>query len=725
MRAIQMRSRVAHIVGLTLLLLAGAPQADAQIRQRCLALNEGGPGIEYLRAANDADFEGNNTYTIEAWVHPTIFDGFSTILGNNYTDSFWLGLNSAGNIRWYPRGANLGGFIESVATVPLNEWTHVAVTYDSAVGYWIYVNGQLVSAGNSILGVVGMSVDPVRIGADYSLGLPAYFFNGYLDEIRYWDVPRTGPEIQSTMRVGVGRPSSFTNGLYDGLVANWPNNDTVLSGSVDLAGTSNFASFINGDVTTHTSYTAYISPPVVPGVALQLNGIDDYVKLPVSEDFDRGLTLMAWIAPTSFVGFPTIVGRNYQTSFWFGLSTTGHLRFYPTGGAGNYVESPDPVLLDRWTHVAATYSSGHILLYVNGRPVLHSTAITGPVGANGDDVWIGADREAGFRSYEFTGYLDEVKVVQGVLDAPQIRHWMLLGNADDTNPFPVVDLVGEAVDMYYVTFDEAQQLTIEGTGAQLVRTGSPALHAEMFASGYGIESFSNLYFGGFALPDDDVVTGVGSDVYVPLDAPITGTRVFVASAITDLSTAEVEIRSPMGTWVLLLAAGDAVGRDLLTVIEDGSSWTWASSANPYASGVQPSNPLSVLNGEPAMGLWRLEIINTNVAETVGLWAWGVEVNNTNVAVALPEGAEARLQLAGPNPVRGSGALSFSLGEAATVELGLFDLQGRHVLSLVDGRRDAGSYQVSFSSAGLEPGVYLARLQVDGAERGLVKLSVVR
>jgi hypothetical protein len=71
-----------------------------------------------------------------------------------------------------------------------------------------------------------------------------------------------------------------------------------------------------------------------------------------------------------------------------------------------------------------------------------------------------------------------------------------------------------------------------------------------------------------------------------------------------------------------------------------------------------------------------------------------------------------LHAAFPNPFNPITGLSFSLPEAALVQLTVFDVSGRQVAKLVDGWRDAGVHDVIFDAAGLPSGIYIARLQTE-------------
>ena len=68
----------------------------------------------------------------------------------------------------------------------------------------------------------------------------------------------------------------------------------------------------------------------------------------------------------------------------------------------------------------------------------------------------------------------------------------------------------------------------------------------------------------------------------------------------------------------------------------------------------------------------------------------------------------------PNPLRASGQLRFAVPREAHVHLALVDVQGREVLVLADGIYAAGRHSVPVaSSAGLQPGLYFARMLAGG------------
>jgi hypothetical protein len=64
----------------------------------------------------------------------------------------------------------------------------------------------------------------------------------------------------------------------------------------------------------------------------------------------------------------------------------------------------------------------------------------------------------------------------------------------------------------------------------------------------------------------------------------------------------------------------------------------------------------------------------------------------------------------PNPFNPSTAISFRLSAVSVVNLRVFDLLGREVATLVDGRMEAGTHSVTWKASPFSSGVYFYRLQ---------------
>jgi hypothetical protein len=64
----------------------------------------------------------------------------------------------------------------------------------------------------------------------------------------------------------------------------------------------------------------------------------------------------------------------------------------------------------------------------------------------------------------------------------------------------------------------------------------------------------------------------------------------------------------------------------------------------------------------------------------------------------------------PNPFNPTTMIQYALPHAANVHLGVYDLLGKEVATLVDGHQDAGSYRAELHASQLPSGIYFYRLQ---------------
>ncbi|MCD4828994.1 MAG: beta-propeller fold lactonase family protein [Candidatus Cloacimonetes bacterium] len=67
----------------------------------------------------------------------------------------------------------------------------------------------------------------------------------------------------------------------------------------------------------------------------------------------------------------------------------------------------------------------------------------------------------------------------------------------------------------------------------------------------------------------------------------------------------------------------------------------------------------------------------------------------------------------PNPFNPSTTVQFSLAQAGTARLEVFDVRGRRVTVLADERFDVGEHTLTWDATGMASGIYLLRLQTDG------------
>ena len=97
-----------------------------------------------------------------------------------------------------------------------NEWNHLAATYDGQV-MRIYINGTLVASQLDVFTIGNAAFRNLYIGASPSDVTRSPY--GCLDEIRVWNVARSGHAIRKTMNVPLGSP--YCASADSGLVGYW------------------------------------------------------------------------------------------------------------------------------------------------------------------------------------------------------------------------------------------------------------------------------------------------------------------------------------------------------------------------------------------------------------------------------------------------------------------------------------------------------------------------
>lgn len=123
---------------------------------------------------------------------------------------------------------------------------------------------------------------------------------------------------------------------------------------------------------------------------------------------------------------------------------------------------------------------------------------------------------------------------------------------------------------------------------------------------------------------------------------------------------------------------------------------------------------------------------SSAARTVcdGFWCFGgVRVLAVEPLETLGLPTKVSFSAPRPNPAHDQVGFELALPGEATVLLAIFDLQGRHVLTMLDSRLQGGHYRVQWD--GLDgggaggAGIYFARLLVDGRPVGTQRIVMLR
>jgi len=148
-------------------------------------------GKRFVEVGNVANFGFYDSFTLAAWIYPTLPTGAIISRAEDENDGQGFGLYLKDGhlqanlvLRWLDDGAR----VESKAAVELNRWSHVSLTYDGsrmASGIRIYLNGEPLElvVHLDVLNQSFAAKQPLRIGAGQG---PRNRFHGLIDEVRIY-----------------------------------------------------------------------------------------------------------------------------------------------------------------------------------------------------------------------------------------------------------------------------------------------------------------------------------------------------------------------------------------------------------------------------------------------------------------------------------------------------------------------------------------------------------
>ena len=172
---------------------------------------------DYVLIPDHTSLDLTETYTLEAWIFPESFTWLAGIISKYHTSAangYMLRLTHQSPYT----GLGIDEVVTSTGVLNSNQWYHIAAVNNGG-DRTLYINGSEYTLSGNPLNVV-VNNDPLRIGSDYA----SRYFDGRIDEIRIWDIPRNRDDIVATM-------DTVLTGSETGLVAyytfNGGSGDTV------------------------------------------------------------------------------------------------------------------------------------------------------------------------------------------------------------------------------------------------------------------------------------------------------------------------------------------------------------------------------------------------------------------------------------------------------------------------------------------------------------------
>jgi len=340
-------------------------------------------------------------FTIEAWIKPNALTADMLVVENAHWNGgngggFRVYVTAAGKIRLDVVNGTWNTYptvITSTLSIPIGDYTHVAIVRNSSNAIQIYLNGTLDSAtatNSSTFSNMSYSsgtggLGQLRIGASQTDSTFPFPFNGFISNLRI--VP------------GVA--------VYTGTFAipSYPLNATQSAGT-------NIAAI--GPAIPNNGYSVLFNPTTS---ALQ------YLTVPYNSIFDIPLntqwTLECWVF-TNSTGTFTIANRNWTYGgngpTWAFSLNGGNTPVWNIAGTGSatYVMAVSTLsgTLGQWNHYAFTRDSLNVVrIFVNGQVGVTRTdgqAMTNAAGA----VYIGISSNLATASIA-SGHISNLRIVKG------------------------------------------------------------------------------------------------------------------------------------------------------------------------------------------------------------------------------------------------------------------------------------------------------------------------
>jgi hypothetical protein len=339
---------------------------------------------DYLTVPSNAALAVGSTFTVECWVYRTVGSTIQWLAGNNAGsgNTNWLLEIEANNTVY--GGGWLSG-TQTVSTVPVAAWTHIAMVCDSG-SLKIYING--IQSGTAGSGSNFTASDITYIG-QYSGA--SRNLTGYISNLRVLK----GTALYTANFTPPTAPlTAITN---TSLLLNYTN-----AGVIDNAMMNNLETVGNAQISTTQSKWG--------GSSIAFDGTGDWLLAPSSPNFaiDGNFTVEMWVYfnnTTTYVFFDMrgigTAAPNNPVLFWSNSASKiqAYINddFRITSGTLNTAQ---------WYHVALTRSGTTVTLYVDGvsqGTYTYSASITQQA------LYVGTG--SGLNS--FNGYIDDLRITKG------------------------------------------------------------------------------------------------------------------------------------------------------------------------------------------------------------------------------------------------------------------------------------------------------------------------
>ena len=347
-----------------------------------------GSGDTLTAASNSAFSFGSGDLTVEAWIYRTAsgtFPIFTNGAAAGGSFAFYI-VSDVVRCDYY-----LGTSLAGTTTVPLNAWTHVAVTR-SGSNLNVYLNGV---RDNTTTTSSNNTSNSLAIGRDWTDG--SAYATGFISSLRvlkgsaqYTGATYTVPTAPLTAIANTSLLLDFTN-----------------AGIFDNAAVADYETVGNAQISTSVKKYGTGS--------MSFDGTGDYLTIPYNQFINFGtgdFTIEGWFYLNSFANQYYVLGGTWTTGtsdeWLIQIENNGSLRFLTTANTSFFATGL--IKTGTWYHFAASRNAGVIKAYINGT-AFATIANTNSIGSTSKVLNIGQQPGG---TWPWNGYVDDWRISKGI-----------------------------------------------------------------------------------------------------------------------------------------------------------------------------------------------------------------------------------------------------------------------------------------------------------------------
>lgn len=512
--------------------------------------------------------------------------------------------------------------------IPLNKWTHIAVTLSNAGAFQIFINGVLDTSVTIAGSLPTVNTDSLYIGSSGG----STEFSGMIDEVRIWNTNLSPLEIFIFRKSTIGVSGS---GTYNRLVLSIPFQNNTGSGSffsaMDHSDRLNHGFIRNVtaiDLKDRPSGIHQMSDCVNLSPSGYLSAPDNPALSPVTK-----LTIECWVYPKSQNYGILYKGPVTSSNADYGLRViSGKLTSYINN---TQINSADSVKTEQWSHVAFTYfaATGQFEFYVNGKRGTIGNIAPANINNGSDSLFVGVYPFAA----GFTGYIDELRITSDIKTMDDINKQMF-SSINESNDNDAVTNVSYNLD------GSTLSNTNDGSRLNFRGTASFNYNSAPFVSGIPhspiINNSSGKFQSGYYLsmpqkriPASGSSGTIKDTIEILASETISDLNIYVAINHTREENLRLTITSPLGASTELFANTSLMdsNKNLVTIFDsDNDSSQFSNRYISFGPGIKPLFDIdAIFSGSNSKGKWILSITDEVSADTGILISWGLQINEKN------------------------------------------------------------------------------------------------